>query len=95
MANWLATNWWQLLLAVVLVMGYIVVLHDSVKATKELKTDVAALRKDFAEHLNQPGLHRGPDFELRMMNMERQLETMGKLLGVISTDVKEALRSNK
>lgn len=93
--NWIAGNWWQLLLAFALVAGYIVAVANTIEATKEIKAQMTELKKQFAEHLNGPGLHRGPDFELRMMNMERQLEAASKLLGVIGDDLKAVLRSTK
>lgn len=94
-SNWIAANWWQLSLAFALVVGYIVAITNTIEATKEMKAQVTELKKQLAEHLHGPGLHRGPDFELRMMNMERQLEAASKLLGVIGDDLKAVLRSTK
>ncbi len=93
--NWIAGNWWQLSLAFVLMIGYIVTITNTIEATKEIKTQLVELKKQLADHLNGSGLHRGPDFELRMLNMERQLEAAGKLLGIIGDDLKAVLRSTK
>lgn len=93
--NWIAANWWQLSLALVLMIGYIVTITNTIETTKDIKNQLAEMKKQIAEHLNGPGLHRGPDFELRMLNMERQLEAASKLLGVIGDDLKAVLRSTK
>jgi len=93
--NWIATNWWQLFLAIVLLGGYAATLSNTIQVTKQIKAEMKGLRKSITEHLNNPGLHRGPDFELRMLNMERQLEAASKLLGVIGEDLKAVLRSTK
>jgi len=93
--NWIATNWWQLFLAIVLLGGYVVTLSNSIQTTKQIKAEMKGLKKIITEHLNNPSLHRGPDFELRMLNMERQLEAASKLLGVIGEDLKAVLRSTK
>lgn len=92
---WLAGNWWQLLLAFVLVVGYIVTLANNHRITNELKAEFVEIKKEIAAHVSAVGLHRGPDFELRMMNIERQLEAASKILGVIGDDVKTVLRSTK
>lgn len=89
--SWLAANWWQLVLAAVLLVGYIVQMAISERTTKELKSEFAKFRDDFAEHLNEPGLHRGPDFELRMLNMERQLENASRVLADIHNNVAKLL----
>lgn len=90
-SNWIASNWWQVTLAAALVIGYIVVLATTVKENKDLKVEVSDLKKVVFDHFNQPGLHRGPDFELRMINMERQLENFGKVLGTIDHNVGKLL----
>jgi len=94
-SNWIASNWWQITLAAVLVVGYIVVLANTVKETRELKMEVAKLKENHQAHIAASGLHRGPDFELRMMNIEQQLSNVGKLVHVISDDVKDVLRLSK
>lgn len=93
--NWIAANWWQVTLAAVLAVGYIVVLANTVKETKELKQELAKLKDSHQTHLNTSGLHRGPDFELRMMNIEQQLQSVGKNVSLIGEDVKTVLRLSK
>lgn len=93
--NWIAANWWQLLSAFTLVVTYIVTTAITNRDVKELKAEFVELKKEIAAHTNSTGLHRGPDFELRMMNIERQLETVSKIIHVIGDDVKTVLRSTK
>lgn len=93
--NWIASNWWQLTLAFVLIVGYVVIVANDVTATKELKLEFSKLREQFILHTSEQGLHRGPDFEMRMMNMEHQLESLHRLLSVTNDDIKQLLRSSK
>lgn len=93
--NWIAANWWQLLLAASLIVGYIVALAININETRQLKDDIRVLREGHSLHINSTGLHRGPDFELRMMNVEHQLETVGKHVALIGNDVKEILFASK
>lgn len=93
--NWIAANWWQLLGAFVLIVGWIVQMANSITKQRDTKTELVELKRMVSDHLGAQGLHRGPDFELRMMNIEHQLSSAGKLLGVIDDDVKQILRSTK
>lgn len=95
MANWIAGNWWQILCALVLLIGYIISMQNSVKTSKEVKEQLSDLKKDFLAHTVTPGLHRGPDFELRMLNIERQVESAGRVLGNIQDDVRALLSTQK
>lgn len=92
--EWFARNWWQVLSALVLLIGYIVVVANAVKSNRELIKDVDELKHDFQAHINAQGLHRGPDFELRMLNIERNLENASRLLSNIQDGVR-SLMNNK
>jgi len=88
-------NWWQVLSALVLLIGYIVVIANAVKQNSDLVKTVKKLEEGFQAHINAQGLHRGPDFELRMLNMERELEKASSLLGNIQSDVRALLTTSK
>lgn len=93
--EWIARNWWQVLSALVLLIGYIVVVANAVKQNSDVVKGLAKLEDRFEAHINAQGLHRGPDFELRMLNMENQLEKAGTLLGNIQSDVRALLSTSK
>lgn len=92
--DWIARNWWQVLSALILLIGYIVVVANAVKSNRELIKDVEDLKNNFQAHLNAQGLHRSPDFELRMLNIERQLENASTLLRNIQDGIR-SLMNNK
>lgn len=89
---WIASNWWQLLSAFVLFVSYIVVIAKNLQTTRQMEKRIEALETQFDQHLLSIGLHRSPDFELRLEAIEDGLKTVHTILGQIQTDIRSLTR---
>ena len=85
--NWLAGNWWQVLSALVLFASYVTVLAKAVQTIKEMETRIKELENKLDDHKLMASLHRSPDFNLRIENIEGGVKTISSILVQVQTDL--------
>ena len=85
--NWLAGNWWQVLSALVLFGSQVAFMAKAIQTINLTSRKIDELEKRIELHLMTPSLHRSPDFDLRIQNIEHGTQTNTQLLMQLSTDV--------
>lgn len=92
--GWLAGNWWQLICALVLFGSYVAVLAKAVQSIRSMETRLKALEDDLAEHREAASLHRSPDFDRRVQNIEGGIQTISDILIQVQIDLGVLLKRN-
>jgi len=85
--NWLAGNWWQILSALVLFASHTAFIAKAIQINNQNSHRIEDLEKRVELHQLTPSLHRSPDFDLRIQNIEHGTQTNTQLLMQLSTDV--------
>lgn len=92
--NWLAGNWWQLLSALVLFGSYVAVLAKAVHSIKSMESRLHAVETELATHRDTHSLHRSPDFDLRVGNIETGIKVISDILIQVQIDLGALLKFN-
>ncbi|MFN0108517.1 MAG: hypothetical protein ACKVZH_06650 [Blastocatellia bacterium] len=85
--NWLAGNWWQVLSALVLFASQVAFMAKAIQTINLTLHRVDELERRVESHQLATSLHRSPDFDLRIQNIEHGTQTNTQLLVQLSTDV--------
>jgi len=85
--GWLAGNWWQLISALVLFGSYVAVLAKAVQTIKSMETRLKDLEDNMEAHKESTSLHRSPDFDLRVQNIEGGIRTISDILIQVQIDL--------
>jgi hypothetical protein len=85
--NWLAGNWWQVLSALVLFASQVGFMAKAIQTINLTSRKIDELERRLDGHQLAPSLHRSPDFDLRIQNIEHGTQTNTQLLMQLSTDV--------
>lgn len=85
--GWLAGNWWQLISALVLFGSYVAILAKAVQTVKSMETRLKAVEDELDAHKESISLHRSPDFDLRVQNIEGGIKTISDILIQVQIDL--------
>lgn len=85
--GWLAGNWWQLISALVLFSSYVAILAKAVQTIKSMETRLKELEDYLEAHTTSTSLHRSPDFDLRVQNIEGGIKTISDILIQVQIDL--------
>lgn len=93
-SGWLAGNWWQMVCALVLFGSYVAVLAKAVQSIKSMETRLKTVEDDLAAHRESNSLHRSPDFDNRVQNIEGGIKTISDILIQVQIDLGVLLKRN-